>query len=317
MHLNMLRMQILQIFDFYILICIFLQIKTFKPTFIWLIMRIQKSVVVFLFIFLTTNLVYANEIFIDPSSSSVTQGNNFNVEIKGNVYQSISDIYGIEYTINFNPSLLSVVNVVEGNLLNNGGLDSTIFDYELSPGIISIYTVRNSQTGIYKNGSFSVITFNALTPGSSIINIDNVIWVNSTITNQSVGIPGVTITNGSLTINPSSTSSSSSSSSDTGSSSGGGGTIINKNDSSQGNVGIVGFEINNPPENNNSLNETLEFDENENQNGFFRFTGGVINALTSGRLFKSWAFYFVLVVVAASVGVFFIRKKRSKSVSEY
>src|SRR3989344_387407 len=72
--------------------------------------------------------------------------------------------------------------VLEGNLLNNDSSDQTIFNYSIGSGTINIYNVRNSTTGIYKNGAFSIITFSTIESGNSYINLSNVIWANSTIT---------------------------------------------------------------------------------------------------------------------------------------
>jgi hypothetical protein len=156
---------------------------------------------------LVTNKLYnANEIYVSPASQIVNQGNSFLVQVKGRAPVTASDVYGVQYNITYDPTILSVNSVSEGTMLNSDSA-VTIFNYTLSSGVIKTYDIRNVtytslNPGIYTDdGVFLIVNFSAISSGTSNLNIGNLIWVNSTITNQSVGIPGVTITNGNVNVN--------------------------------------------------------------------------------------------------------------------
>ncbi len=156
---------------------------------------------------LTVDKLYnANEIFIQPDTQTVNLGQNFIVNVNGRAPVTASDVYGLEYNINYDSGILSVNSVTEGTMLNSYGAVTT-FNYTLSSGKIHAYDVRNvtngtANPGVYTDeGTFLIINFSAVSAGASGLNISDLIWVNSTITNMSVGIPGVTITNGSVGVN--------------------------------------------------------------------------------------------------------------------
>jgi hypothetical protein len=285
-------------------------------------MELKKSVFL-VFVILLIPFVLAGEIFIAPASLSVTQGQNFIVEVRGNVYESISDVYGVQFTVNFDPALLSVNLVLEGDLLNNDSTDPTIFNYSVGSGTIRIYNLRNSSTGIYKNGTFSIITFSTIASGTSSVNLSSVIWTNSTITNMSVGISNVNVSNSSVVVNPVPVTPPTTDSGSGGGGGGGGGS----------GTGSVIFNITNNTINGSTTSGEVPTSENEGagaenptegngeetQGGLFRLTGNVINSFTSGRIFKSWAFYFVAGLIFIFGVVLLLRKFKigSKQVSKY
>jgi len=145
-----------------------------------------------------------NELYVNPSAQTVNQTDSVIIEIRAKAPTSASDIYSIQYDVLYNSSLLTFANITEGPMLSRAGQDVTYFNYDSSvTGVVKdIYIARNGTTGIYDNDNITVIiNFTASNPGSSFINLNNMIWVNSTITNSSVGIPNVIVSNGSVTIN--------------------------------------------------------------------------------------------------------------------
>lgn len=159
-----------------------------------------RGVLIFVLLIFTLHSVFASEIYVFPLSQTINQGDSFIIEIRGNV--SYSDIYAIEYSLAFDSNLLSFNSIIEGDLLNNNGQDSTVFNYSSSSGIVSVHNSRNSTTGIYSEGIFAFISFTAVNSGTSNLNLNNVIWVNSTIFEDEAETIIPTINNGGVIINP-------------------------------------------------------------------------------------------------------------------
>jgi hypothetical protein len=303
--------------------------------------------IVLFFLFVNLQILNANEIYINPLLTSVNQNNTFTVQIKGNAFANSSDIYGVQFDLTYNPAILSVNSVSEGTMLNLDGA-ATIFNYDLSSGVVSIYDVRNVTSidlkhGIYDDdGVLATINFNAIAGGISNLDINNLIWVNSTITNQSVGIPGVTITNGNVNVNgtapalfcgdlvcnngetcsscPSDCGAcSSSSSSSSGSSSGGGGG--GGGGSSSTSKGTVVQNSSNSTSGNKNNQEVIPGSQNVNKNststnttsGGSLITGGIIG---SRSIFRSWVFYFIILLIGIFVAIFYYRRKHNRNIKE-
>lgn len=269
------------------------------------------SLVVILF---CASFTLANQVFINPSSFSIPQGQNFNANIDINSFQRVSDVYGLEFYLVYDSDILSLVSIQEGALLSSGGSD-TVFNHSLINGGVYVYTIRNSTTGIFENGTIVTISFSSRSSGVSNLDLIGVIWVNSSIDNESAGIPSVFVNNATVVVNPLSSSSSSSSgggsSSSSSSSSSSGGSIINNSSSSGGETnGEITLEIENPLVNESVINETFNNETLGNgTSGFLPLTGRIIDELTSGRVFSSWAFWFVLGLVVVFLSIFIIRRK--------
>ncbi len=169
-------------------------------------MKKKERMLFFIFVIFFTLISYVSavEIYINPPSQSVDVGSNFNVEVRGRAPTGGSDVYAVQYNLTYNPSILTFnPPPIEGPLLGTGA-PSTVFTFSSVPGIVTVYNSRNgTTTGVNTpDDLFTTLSFTLNSAGTSPLNLANVIWVNSTITNQSVGIPGVTVTNGSVTNTP-------------------------------------------------------------------------------------------------------------------
>jgi hypothetical protein len=277
---------------------------------------IKKLFVMLVFFATFLSVVSAlNEVYISPNSLSVTQGQTFSVDVNGIALVNTSDVFGVQFDMIYDTSKLSISSVVGGDFLNNGS--TTLFDYNSISGGIRVYNVRNAITGVYGEGSFATVNFNTIGSGSSPITISNVIWVNSTITNDSVETVDVSVLNSSITINsvPGSTTSG-------GSSGGGGGggsstkktNITNQTQGgSSANTGTVGEESNPKSNGDEGFTGTSDSNENQNNKGFLALTGNIIGSAAVSAL-RSWIFYFVLGIVIAFVSVLLVRKHRQHHV---
>jgi Cohesin domain len=141
-------------------------------------MLIRYFTAVFLLLVASTSLS-ASAISVEPATLVVTPGQSFtlSVEISG-----ITDLYGYQFDLGFNSSVLEATSVTEGAFLSTGG--STIF----LPGAIdnvggSITSnadiLNGAVSGVNGSGDLLDVTFQALAPGSSSVQVFNLIALNS------------------------------------------------------------------------------------------------------------------------------------------
>lgn len=152
-------------------------------------------------------LINANALFVSPATQNVNTGDTFLVEVRAQAPVTASDIYGVQFDFSYDNALLTFNSIVEGGMLSQSGVDEVIFNYTAIPGLVDdIIVLRNetngsSEVGIYSDeGVVVVLNFSATSSGTSSLDLFNVTWVNSTITNFSVGVAGVSVTNGSVVV---------------------------------------------------------------------------------------------------------------------
>lgn len=117
--------------------------------------------------------VKAATVSIQPASLSTSPSQTISL----NVYVSgVQNLYGFDFDVNFNPSVLFVTSVIEGPFLPTGG------DTTFSPGVIDnvgggidfIGDSLNFGTAVSGDGVLATITFTTLALGTSAIDVSNV-----------------------------------------------------------------------------------------------------------------------------------------------
>jgi len=137
--------------------------------------------------------VKAQSLFVYPSEIEAQLNQNVVLEIRANA--TASDLYFLQYDIEYDHHL-NFVSLTEGPMLAQN-MYETYFGYTETDGsIYNIYIARKDTTGIHGENVTAYIRFMPDTVGTSYINLSNVIWVNSSITNTSVGMPEVVVTGG-------------------------------------------------------------------------------------------------------------------------
>jgi general secretion pathway protein D len=131
----------------------------------------------------------ATLISVVPSASTITQGQSFSVDIR---VSGVSDLYGFEFDLGFNPSILSATSIIEGAFLALGGptlwFPGTI---DNSGGTIS-YTADSLQSivpGVNGDGILASVNFTALATGSSELTISGVTLLDSALADISFDNP--------------------------------------------------------------------------------------------------------------------------------
>ena len=111
---------------------------------------------------------------VSPSSQTVSQGETFTVAI---FVEPDRDIAGVQFSLKFNGSLISVKTVSEGELLKKSGLNTFFNEGKINneDGIISdVYGCILGKGNVSESGYFALINATALSPGTSYIELKNV-----------------------------------------------------------------------------------------------------------------------------------------------
>jgi general secretion pathway protein D len=118
---------------------------------------------------------------IQPSVSIPGVGETFDVLVE---ISSVSDLYAFQFDISFDPAILSAIDVTEGSFLPGGGFTFFI------PGSIDNIAGSISSTadillsavsGVSGSGTLADLQFQALTVGTSPVNLSNVILLDSNL----------------------------------------------------------------------------------------------------------------------------------------
>jgi general secretion pathway protein D len=114
---------------------------------------------------------------VSPPSITASVGQDFSVDIN---ILSVSDLYGWEFKLGWNESLLGLVSVDEGPFLRSGG--NTFFTYLLNTTeehIVVDCTLEGQIQGVSGNGTLATVTFSTTTVGECPLNLYDVILLDS------------------------------------------------------------------------------------------------------------------------------------------
>jgi hypothetical protein len=119
----------------------------------------------------------ATTVFVDPPTSMVAGGQTFFIDIK---ISDVSDLYGWEFKLGWNPDLLNVVSVIEGNFLKQGGLTFFWPVMNNAEGYILVdCTLLGDVLGVSGSGTLATVKFYAENQGESLLDLYNTILLNS------------------------------------------------------------------------------------------------------------------------------------------
>ena len=116
-------------------------------------------------------------IFIYPETSEGNVGENFIIEVK---VSDVTDLYGYEFHLRWNSTLLDCVEVSEGPFLKSGG--STFFTYKINSTegcIVVDCTLLGDIQGVNGNGTLTTIKFYIKRAGECLLDLYDTILLNS------------------------------------------------------------------------------------------------------------------------------------------
>ena len=140
----------------------------------------------------------APTVSVEPSYQNVLQGDIFSVNIS--VYPDANEVGAAQYALYFNNTLLTALEQTQGPFLSQDGASTIVITNEINNtiGKIEYGEFRTGvDYGVNTSGVLATITFKAMEPGISYLNLSNVILSDP----LGYEISGVLINNGTVEIN--------------------------------------------------------------------------------------------------------------------
>lgn len=131
---------------------------------------------------------------IAPSSSNVNVGDNFTVDVN---ISNVTDLYGFQFDLSLAPGVLSAVSIMEGSFLAGGGATFFIpgtIDNTAGTIALSANTLLGPGPGVGGSGTLAVLTVKGLSPGSSSIDLSDVLLLDSNLNPISFDLQAGSIT---------------------------------------------------------------------------------------------------------------------------
>jgi len=130
-----------------------------------------------------------------PAVSTATVGSSFDVFVN---ISPVTAFYAFQFDITFDPAILSATSVAEGTFLQSGGNFFPGFTDNPSGSITFIANSLIGPDGISGSGTLADIKFLALGPGTSLIDLSNVILL--VLLDSKLDDIAFTTTSGSVTV---------------------------------------------------------------------------------------------------------------------
>ena len=107
-----------------------------------------------------------------PQASTVQMGSTFQVAVMVN---NARDLFSVPLQVQFDPKVLQLQDVNEGNLLEKGGQTVTLLHRDDGAGGVSLQASRQiNQAGVDGQGTLCTLTFKAIATGDSAITLQKV-----------------------------------------------------------------------------------------------------------------------------------------------
>lgn len=141
----------------------------------------------------------ASQAWADPSVSILAtpdpavQGSTVGIDI---LVSGISDLYGYQFSLNFNPAILQVLGVTEGSFLSTAGSTfGSVGTIDNTAGQISYIanTLLSAVPGANGSGVLAHIDFNVTAVGSSALSFSDALFLNSNLGDITVQLNGRTL----------------------------------------------------------------------------------------------------------------------------
>ncbi len=144
---------------------------------------------------------YGSIIRASPQYQTVDKNNGFNITIQAS---NITDLYGYQFTLIFDPSILEVVRISSTEFLVMDNASTIVIVNRINNAVGSLEyaeTRTGVQNGVNGSGALAIIDFNAIANGISVLGLENVLLSDSNtneikvgVVNGSVNVGGVTTT---------------------------------------------------------------------------------------------------------------------------
>jgi hypothetical protein len=128
-----------------------------------------------------------------PASTSVTAGDNFNLNV---AISGVSDLYGYQFDLQFDPSMFAAVSSSEGSFLQSGG--PTFFIPGVNDNVngtiaATANTLVSAVPGVSGSGDLVDFTFQALRSGMGSITASGMEFIDSTFNEIDLHATGASV----------------------------------------------------------------------------------------------------------------------------
>ena len=117
---------------------------------------------------------------LTPSSTSVGVGGTFSIDVN---VSDVQDLYGFQFDLNFDQSLLSPLGVTEGSFLSQGVSGSTDFLAGVDNGTgtieFTLGLLLGAVPGVSGSGTLATLAFMAIAPGNTDFSLSELILLDS------------------------------------------------------------------------------------------------------------------------------------------
>ena len=122
----------------------------------------------------------AGTISIQPPATTLPLGSLLSLDVN---VSGVSDLYAWQFDITFNPAVLSANNVTEGALFSSIGVFFSPGTIDNTAGTITFIgdSLSGPGPGISADGTLVQILFNSVNPGSSNVDLSNIILLDSNL----------------------------------------------------------------------------------------------------------------------------------------
>lgn len=132
---------------------------------------------------------------VDPTTQTTSTGAIVTVDVN---IANVTDLYGYQFDLTFNPSILQAVSSSEGSFLTSGG--STFFINGSNDNVggtvaATADTLLTAVNGVSGSGELAVFTFDAIGTGTSALTIQN-----ETLLDSNLNLIADTTTGGAVTV---------------------------------------------------------------------------------------------------------------------
>jgi hypothetical protein len=137
----------------------------------------------------------AASLSVSPSNMSLATGQSINLDINVN---SVADLYAYEFDLKFDPTVLQALSVSESAFLSAGG--TTFFLPGTIDNVGGLVTFNADSLlgffGVSGSGTLAEFDFLAIAAGSTSIDIQNALLLDSTLAGIAVDVSGGIVTVG-------------------------------------------------------------------------------------------------------------------------
>jgi len=136
---------------------------------------VKKVAVLVLGIFVMIGGAFASPI-ISVGSSTVFSGDTTTVDV---TIENADDLYGYQFDVIYDPSIVSLTNATEGAFLSSGGATFFLADPTVAGDGFVTATLLGALSGVSGNGTLFSLSFMGLAVGNSAVTLDNVFLIQS------------------------------------------------------------------------------------------------------------------------------------------